>query len=67
MTTTSLRRLRSQKSSPAPGHTGTAGLSDPDEVPELPAEPITKPGDLWILGDHRLLCGDATDPADVAA
>ena len=34
------------------------GLSDPDEVPEPPAEPITQPGDLWLLGDHRLLCGD---------
>jgi len=35
------------------------GLCDPDEVPEPPDEPITQPGDLWILGDHRLLCGDA--------
>ncbi len=37
-----------------------------DEVPEPPEEPITKPGDLWILGRHRLLCGDATSPDDVA-
>ena len=36
-----------------------------DEVPEPPEEPITKPGDLWLLGRHRLLCGDATVAADV--
>ena len=36
-----------------------------DEVPEPPKEAITKPGDLWILGRHRLLCGDATVAADV--
>jgi len=34
---------------------------DPDEVPEAPEDPITKPGDLWILGNHRLLCGDSTN------
>lgn len=36
-----------------------------DEVPEPPVDPVTKPGDLWILGDHRLLCGDCTKPEDV--
>jgi len=38
---------------------------DPDDVPDLPADPVTRPGDLWTLGAHRLLCGDATNPADV--
>lgn len=43
-----------------------AGLTDPDEVPEPPEEPYVKPGELYRLGDHRILCGDATDPAAVA-
>ena len=41
------------------------GLTDPDEVPQPPDEPVTRPGDLWILGDHRLLCGDAGKTEDV--
>ena len=41
------------------------GLTDPDDVPEPPDEAITKPGDLWLLGDHRLLCGDAGSEADL--
>jgi len=42
------------------------GLTDPDDVPEPPDEPMTQPGDLIILGEHRLLCGDSAKPADVA-
>ncbi len=41
------------------------GNTDPDDVPEPPEDPTTKPGDLWILGNHRLLCGDSTNPQHV--
>ena len=41
-----------------------AGLTDDDDVPEV-EESICKAGDLWILGEHRLLCGDATKKEDV--
>jgi DNA modification methylase len=41
------------------------GLCDPDEVPEPPDEATTRPGDLWLLGEHRLLCGESGKPEDV--
>ena len=42
------------------------GLTDPDEVPEVEGEPTTKRGDVWILGEHRVKCGDSTSADDVA-
>jgi hypothetical protein len=42
------------------------GLADPDDVPEVPDEPYVHAGELWLLGEQRLLCGDATNPDDVA-
>ena len=41
------------------------GLCDPDEVPDPPDDAITQLGDLWILGNHRLLCGNSSSPADL--
>jgi DNA modification methylase len=43
----------------------SAGLTDPDAVPEPPDEAKTQPGDLWLLGQHRLLCGDSSKREDV--
>jgi DNA modification methylase len=42
-----------------------AGLTDDDAVPEVPEEPVSKRGDVWILGEHRVMCGDSTMLADV--
>jgi DNA modification methylase len=41
------------------------GQADPDDIPEPPDEAITQPGDLWILGKHRLLCADSSKAEDV--
>jgi DNA modification methylase len=46
---------------------GSPGLTDPDEIPEAPDAPVTRMHDLWVLGRHRLLCGDSTVPLDVAS
>lgn len=41
------------------------GLTDEDDVPDVPETPVTVEGDIWVLGNHRLMCGSATDPKDV--
>jgi DNA modification methylase len=38
------------------------GLTDPDAVPDVPVDPVTARGDVWLLGRHRIMCGDSTDP-----
>ena len=42
------------------------GLTDADAVPEAPAEPVSRRGDVWQLGDHRVMCGDSADSGDVS-
>ena len=42
------------------------GLIDPDDAPEAPANPVTVQGDVWVMGNHRLLCGDSTSMDDLA-
>ncbi|HRS72261.1 MAG TPA: DNA modification methylase [Anaerohalosphaeraceae bacterium] len=43
----------------------TAGLTDPDDVPLPPDEAVTKRGEIWILGNHRLMCGDSGSESDL--
>ena len=43
----------------------TEGLTDPDDVPEPPANPVTVLGDVWVLGNHRLMCGDCKSFSDI--
>lgn len=45
---------------------GNEGLTDPDDVPEVPAQAVSRLGDVWLLGKHRLVCGDSTNAEDVA-
>lgn len=40
------------------------GGGDPDDVPDVPALPASEPGDVWVLGDHRIMCGSSLDPKD---
>ena len=42
------------------------GLTDEDDVPEVTEEPVSKLGDVWLLGEHRVMCGDSTSADDVA-
>ena len=44
----------------------TEGLTDEDDIPEVEEDPVTCPGDVWLLGQHRLLCGSATEAEQVA-
>ncbi|KKN17529.1 hypothetical protein LCGC14_0964860 [marine sediment metagenome] len=57
-----LEALANGETLPMPDRTG---LTDPDDVPPVPEDPYVKLGDLWQLGDHRVLCGDCTKQEDV--
>lgn len=45
---------------------GSSSLTDPDSTPDIPENPVARPGDVWVLGEHRVGCGDSTNAADVA-
>lgn len=47
------------------GQDGEAGLTDPDETPEVQEEAVSRPGDVWVLGHHRIICGDSTNTNDI--
>jgi DNA modification methylase len=46
---------------------GTEGLTDPDDTPEPPTEPVTRLGDVWVCGQHRVMCGDSTSETAINA
>ena len=48
-----------------PADEDNEGLTDEDDVPEVTEEPVSKVGDIWVLGNHRLMCGDSTKGEDV--
>jgi hypothetical protein len=50
-----------------PGRFGDERLTDPDSVPEVPAKPVSRRGDIWLLDKHRVGCGDSTSEADVGS
>ena len=49
------------------GDEGTEGLTDEDAIPEVTEDPVSQPGDVWLLGEHKILCGDATKVEDYKA
>ncbi|ABK45396.1 ParB domain protein nuclease [Magnetococcus marinus MC-1] len=60
-----LDRLFAELDADGIGDEGGAGAGDGDVVPEPPVTPVSQTGDLWILGEHRLLCGSSLNPDDV--
>jgi DNA modification methylase len=56
-----LERLMAESDAEGEG----AGEGGEDDIPEPPADPVSRPGDLWIMGKHRVLCGDSTVATDV--
>jgi DNA modification methylase len=46
---------------------GSSGLADPDSVPDVPDHPVSRLGEVWLLGDHRIGCGDSTSAVDAAS